>query len=162
MKNLFLLLLCLGLFIGCSSDSDSDGGDIATITLTLDGGAWESSDDGPHSPTGAVVAYTTNSIVIQGYDDSGSYVSISVASTSGPIQAGVEYSSDNTMNNAQMQYKPDFTGQTVFTSAFSMNGTITFTSADEGDVEATFSFVGTNPVDQSTVRVSDGRVEVKN
>lgn len=162
MKNLLLFAFCFSVFIACSSDEDSDGGDIASITMTLDGSAWESSDDGPHSPTGAVVAYTLNRIVIQGYDESGGYVSITVAGTSGPIQPGIAYTTTDFTNNAQMQYKPDFMGQTLYTSLSSMDGTITFSNVEEGNIEGTFSFVGTNPIDQTSVRVSDGKVEVKN
>lgn len=162
MKKILFAFVVLAFSIGCSKDSDNDGGDIAQISMTLDGNAWESSDDGPHSPTGAVVAFTqaNSSIVIQGYAEDGSYLSITAASTAGPVTSGVTYSSSDFTHNAQMQYQPNFGGGVSYFSALTMDGSITFSNATEGDVSATFEFVGRNTSNDEVV-VTNGTVEVK-
>ncbi len=153
------VLIVLFSFSACKNDDDGlpnqDAGK-GEVTATVNGDAWESSPDGPHSPVGAVgLQNTSMNIVIQAYEEDGSYIALNITSLSDALTTGT-YTSDN--GEFQGQYKSDFMDQEAFLSLLG-NGTLTFTTISDNKISGTFSFTGVSGTGGSRT-VSGGSFDI--
>lgn len=149
-KFRFLTLLCFIATIAFSACSDSSTvvddttvppAGLATVSAVVDGNVWQSSDDGPHSPVGAVgLVNTSLNILIQAYASDGSYIALNVVSTSAISENTPYLSSDGLF---QAQYHEDFNDGNAFFSLLG-SGTLTFTNISDDNITGTFSFNAVN------------------
>ena len=170
--NQFMLLVMtvsLVTLSSCSSDDDNSGnggggsgnGD-EFLTAKIDGSNYAAAQD----PSVIVGAQSTNGVLaVQGGDNSGNTISITLPNYSG---VGTYVTGDNLSNQNGIQYLVINPAPATWASNFATAavgtlspGSIEITSDDGTTVEGTFSFEGYNASDMTSKMITEGSFKAK-
>ena len=153
MKNLklFLLLVCVSVFVSCSDAADDDLGlsGEGTFTAKVDGADFASLK----ATVGASI--TSNTASIQGSNAGGEYIRISIMNYSG---VGT-YKTGDAVNNTNIIQYGTVNPVAAWVSTFNLGtGTIEITEETNTTISGTFSFTGINSsAGNSSKTVTEGK-----
>lgn len=152
MKKLLLGLLLFTFLFSCSSDDDnpdSDNDTSGSFTAKVDGGSFMGKTNT------ATLAY--DYMVITSEDTNGRLITISASLFAGT--GTYEIIKIDGFEKATGSY---IASNNLWRAPLSENlqeGVITVTNYSNGKISGSFSFVGTNPVDESLKMISEGKFE---
>ncbi len=153
-KNLFTLLLFFTLVvaeISCKKDSDTNSQSDGTITLNIDGTAWEAS-------LAVQASYSNNLLVIGGSDGDSHQVMLTIMNPA----TGETYDFGGLGNTNYIGQWTAGTEQTETYSSFafqSKSGEVSISKLTDSTVEGTFFFQSKN-INGDIVTISDGQFSV--
>lgn len=159
MKNWLFLFLGATIIFSCSKDdSGDDGGNgLSSMTASIDGTIWESSDDNPNASTGtSFLKNTPRYYLLNGYAEDGSSIILYVYGISEDIVQGVTY---DVGPSFAAKYAPEsFSSGNVFSTDDNSQGSLTFSTLEDDRVVGTFSFTAKNGTDE--VSVTNGEFNI--
>lgn len=158
MKNLSIILLACAVMIGCSKDDDTPS-PIMSVSCSIDGMPWESSEDGPHSSKAAKFILTNlDDVTMEAYAEDGSFLSLKITDDVS-IKANTIYDGNGPKKLLTAYYYPDFVGNVFYSNLINGSGRLIFSTYTMEKVSGTFSFVGRNE-DGDEISVTDGQFEI--